>query len=226
MQSADTVVSVGRNHRPASYHPSHGILAGCLLLAVAASNRSLAGRDLVFRAQRLTQGTMHMCSNAHHDAGLFFLITYGVWGSVCVIWADSTAGHQASRILWGLAAAASGILAGVQLCLQAAFTFGDPDWSKNPQADAILQFIGFAQARSGFALALVRSLAGHEQNSSQMPAEPAKQQRSLLYTTDKLAPIVQQPNLHITCMHSTSDLGLAGKSKQHALSLHQLVLHQ
>ncbi|KAK9863698.1 hypothetical protein WJX84_001768 [Apatococcus fuscideae] len=34
------------------------------------------------------------------------------------------------------------------------FTFGDPDWSENPQADAVLQFIGFAQARSGFALAL------------------------------------------------------------------------
>lgn len=78
-----------------------------------------------------------------------------------MIWADYSAGHQASRVLWPLAAAASGILAGVQLCLQAAFTFGDPDWSENPHADAILQFIGFAQARSGFALALVRPLQMH-----------------------------------------------------------------
>ena len=89
-------------------------------------------------------------------AGLFFLIAYGIWGSFCVVWADSAAGHQASRVLWTLSAGASGILAGVQLCLQAAFTFGDPDWSQNPDADAVLQFIGFAQAKSGIALALVR----------------------------------------------------------------------
>ncbi|KAK9858804.1 hypothetical protein WJX84_000839, partial [Apatococcus fuscideae] len=128
MHSADTVVNVHQTIRTGSYHPGHAVLASCLLLGVAASNRSLAG--------------------------LFFLIAYGIWGSFCVVWADSAAGHQASRVLWTLSAGASGILAGVQLCLQAAFTFGDPDWSQNPDADAVLQFIGFAQAKSGIALAL------------------------------------------------------------------------
>ena len=44
MHSADTVVNVHQTIRTGSYHPGHAVLASCLLLGVAASNRSLAGR--------------------------------------------------------------------------------------------------------------------------------------------------------------------------------------